>query len=569
MKKFRLLFQHFCATVVLLLMVLQNAYAATLVSSVNRNSVGVNETITLSVQYDKQVNSSKLSLDALDADFDVLSVSPQTSSSTSYVNGKVTKEELTIWRITLAPKRKGDLIIPQLSFDGDKSRPITIKVQDVAPTATAGSNEALNVLVSTNASEAYVGQQLLLEVEISAAENVANLNGPQLEIDGADVELLNQLKTQRLENGLIRQVITLKYVIFSNQPGKVVIPTMIYTATQGGRRSVFDTQRGKRVLARSAPLEVNIKPVDTTYSPWFPAEKVSIKSLWSGDISNMKVGEPMTRTVIVTAHGQRASTIPPLRNTVSSDYKSYKDQAQLDDGKTDDGYVSTRVESEAIVVSSEGELILPEQRIRWWDVNKGQWKEAILPSELINVAASTTINNNQINEQPLTPQRVISNQDNEKNSHWLWPLLCAFLALICFVQAWFIFQLKKQPSLPEDSLSKPQALSEAKSWKALKKALTSSDPQSIRQAILTWGQSFTESRQFNTLDKLSEYSNDAELNIQLKQAFNSLEASLYKDNVSFDAQGLEQHMASLKNYIASNKHQASVDAAGLKPLYKS
>jgi len=221
------------------------------------------------------------------------------------------------------------------------------------------------------------------------------------------------------------------------------------------------------------------------------------------------------------------------------------------------------------VASSEGELVLPEQRVVWWNVNSGQWKEAILPSEVISVAANTTIKNDKSIEQ-LTAQAATPSQNSSEKSHWLWPFLAAVLGLICLVQAWFIFQLKKQPvAFKESGSNQSQNLSQAKSWKALRKALSSSEPQNIRQAILTWGQSFTESRQLNTLDKIAEYSGDVELNAQLKKVFNALEASLYKDDVAFDAQGLEQQMTLLKDYIANDKRKASDDASELKPLYKS
>ena len=569
MKKFCLLLQRLSVIVTLFLVVTQNAHSATLVSSVDRNRVSINQTVTLSVQYDKQVNSSKLDLAGLESNFDVLSVSPQTSSSTTFVNGKLTKEESTTWRITLAPKREGDLIIPQLTLDANKTRAITIKVLNDSQAANGNNNQALSVSVSTNTRQAYVGQQFLFEIEISAAENVSNLSGPKIEITNSDVELLEQKSKQRLENGLIRQVILLKYAVFTNQPGKIEIPAMIYTATQGGRRSVFNSNRGKRVVARSAPISLNIQAIDTTHSPWFPADNVSITSHWSGDISQMTVGEPITRSVTITAKGQRASAIPPLQNTTSTDYKSYKDQAQLDDGKTENGYLATRIESEAIVASNEGELILPEQRIRWWDVHNSQWKEAILPSEKVNVAANTKVQNNQIIEQQLTPQNTVATEVGTQKSHWLWPILCAILALICLIQTWFIFQLKTNATEPSHPLGKQQNLTKTKAWKDLQKALTSSDPQTIRQAILNWGQSFSESRQFNTLDKIAEYSDDTELNLQLKQAFNALEANLYKDNTPFNSQALVPHIRALNDYLIDQKRKTSSDEMSLKPLYKS
>jgi len=174
-------------------------------------------------------------------------------------------------------------------------------------------------------------------------------------------------------------------------------------------------------------------------------------------------------------------------------------------------------------------------------------------------------------DQQLTPQNAALEQNNNnKGSHWLWPLLCAVLVLVCFIQAWFIFQLKKQPRVSNGNpTTKAHNLPAGKAWKVLQKSLTSSDPNEIRQAILVWGKSFTDSKQINTLDKIAEHSDDLELNNLLKQSFNSLEASLYKDNAEFNAQALAQHLGALKDHVAANKRKASNDADALKPLYKS
>jgi len=78
------------------------SYAGTLFSTVDKNIVNSNQTVTLTVQYDERVDSSKLNLDKLKKDFEILSVSPHSSSSTSIVNGDVTRETVTKWKINLA-----------------------------------------------------------------------------------------------------------------------------------------------------------------------------------------------------------------------------------------------------------------------------------------------------------------------------------------------------------------------------------------------------------------------------------------------------------------------------------
>jgi len=567
MKTIRIHLHALFTTSLLFVLMVSTANAGTLISTVTRNQISNNETLTLNVKYDQRVDSSALGLDALDQDFEILSVTPSTSSSTSIVNGKVSKEESITWRIILAPKREGSLTIPAFSVNGDQSQAIRVDVQSGSSSSNTATDNPFSVLISADNNEIYSGQQLLIEVEISAAADVSNLSGPELEIDNADVELIAQDKSQRLENGLVRQVIVLRYVVFAKQAGKLKIPSMTFTATQGGRRSFFDARPGKRVLARTNELEVDVKPIDSSRGPWFPANNVSITSRWSGDISTMTVGEPITRTVVITAQGQRASVIPPLQASSANTHKSYKDQAQLDDGKTESGYVGTRIESEAIVASQTGQLILPEQRIAWWDVKAQQWREAILPSQAINVAENTSINSDQAIQQ--TTSQTQSETLVTRKTHWLWPLACGLLALICLLQTWFIWQLQKRPSTTQTPL-KVQNQSEAKRWKSLENAIASSEPTAIRQAIINWGQTLGEEQRLTTLDKIAEFSNDADLTQQLKQAFNALESSLYKaDNTPTDLQSLAHLMVSLRETALRSNRKIVQEHTGLKPLYNT
>ena len=564
MKKFRLLALPLFSMIGLALMLSPSAFAANLVSSVNKNNVGTNETLQLRVVYDKRVSSSKLSLDELSKDFEVLSVSPNEYSSKSFSGGKWLSIESITWNIILAPKRSGDLLIPVFDINGDKTRAININVQDGV--GASNVEAPLNVLISANADQVYVGQQLIVEIEINAAEYVGNLSLPTFAPSNADVELLEKQNSQRLKAGLRRQVLTIKYAVFPQQAGTIDIPSLTYTAVQGSRVS----QRGHRIIARSEALKIQVEPIDTTYSPWFPAHNVSIKSVWSGDVNNMIVGEPMTRTVIVAATGQKASSIPPLANTVSNQYKSYKDQPQLDDGVTTNGFFATRTESEAIVASNVGELVLPEQRIRWWDVVNAQWKEAVLPSETIKVAENTTIKNDPVIEQQYSPQALANNSNNSGGSHWIWPILCALLTLIVIVQTWFIVQLKKQPRvLPTQTSTRPQNESESKAWKALKKALNASDIKELRRALMSWGQHYVPSNQRNTLDNIAQLSSDAQLNSSLQQRFNALEASLYKSESEFDAKDLVQLITALRKQLNDAKRTSLKSDPSLKPLYKA
>jgi len=325
MKNIISLIRQILTTVVIAYVSISTSYAGNLFSTVDKNIINSNQTVTLIVQYDQKADTSKLNLDGLKKDFEVLSVTPHSSSSTSIVNGSVSRETITKWRVTLAAKRIGKLTIPSFSINGDLSQEIIITSK--GGTAT-NSDQVLKVVISADKNSVYESEQLIITVEVYAEQGLSRLSLNPIETDD-EIKELSQDREQRIDNGIIRDIFTNRYVIFPTKPGKIKIPSTSITAIKGGQRSVFGSSGGEQVIARSDPFEITVKPIDDTHSPWFPAQEVIIDAKWSGDTNAIVAGEPITRTLTVSALGKEASAIPPLKLSTLSDVKAYKDKIHL------------------------------------------------------------------------------------------------------------------------------------------------------------------------------------------------------------------------------------------------
>ena len=82
----------------LLIMVLMPnlAWSATLRGSVDRNQITSNDMLQFQLQYDERAATDQLDLSALEADWEVLDIRPQSSSSLRIVNGVQTQEIYTV-----------------------------------------------------------------------------------------------------------------------------------------------------------------------------------------------------------------------------------------------------------------------------------------------------------------------------------------------------------------------------------------------------------------------------------------------------------------------------------------
>jgi len=522
----------FLIVFVLLLQAVPSAFAASLVGTVDRNRIGANETLLLSLTLDQQADTSSLDLDALKDDFDVLGVSPVNSSSYRLVNGKTTQAITTQWNITLAPKRQGTLSIPPFSVAGASSKPISIQVESLAP--GAGTESPLSVTVTASQLDAYPKQQIIVTVELSAQNNVGNLDGTPLALSNAEIKDLGQNARNQIKNGVTRQVIELKYAVFAKEPGVLQIPALTFSAVQGARRGFFGNSGGKRILARSKALTINIKepPVNTTIaakSIWLPSQLVELSSELSPVQSEYQVGTPINRKIIIKAQGQSAEAIPPISkkvNTGSIDYKTYEDKPQLHTEITGQGLIGTRIESNAIVPSSAGEITLPEIRLNWWNVTQQKWQQAILPAQTLVVADTMPLKN--------TQQTDISGSNNvdpsqfesigrAKNS-WLWQTVSAVLLLVCIAQFILLMRKKDRSSLPTDNTQTQET--ESKAWKKLQANLREGDARNIRTSLLAWARASAPDSNANIT--LMSWANKFESEA-IKNALAKLEAHLYSN----------------------------------------
>jgi hypothetical protein len=296
---------------------------------------------------------------------------------------------------------------------------------------------------------------------------------------------------------------------------------------------------------------------------------VSITSNWSGDTSGLSAGEPITRTITITAKGQIASAIPPLEPlAIDADLKSYKDKPQLETKKSNQGFVGIRVESEAIVANKAGEFVLPALSIDWWNSTTKQWQtSSVEPQTLIVTGqALPTISL----AEPLEAEGPSTNATNINNSVTstsdstrLWQMVSALLALIVAVQFYFLFKRKKVKPAPAED----QNVSEKAAWSSLKGALRADNSRAIRNNLLLWGRQALSTQTPISLDALAQAGRELDVSDGLANKFDSLDAHLYQGGDKPNLTEMEQLLTELRTALLKSSANAKKTKVTLEPLY--
>ncbi len=368
------------------------AQAGEVSAHVDRVEVVEGETITLILQSNDPQQSLATNLSALGRDFEILEQRSETQMSIT--NGR--QKAVVRLLITLEPKRSGELLIPAMAFEGAATGPIRVVVRP-APELAAGELPPVFIELSVEPAHGpyYVHAQLALTVRIFYQQNLteAAINPPAPQ--QASVRLLDEIPFQSTRNGIRYRVLERRYAIFPERSGELEIPPLELSGRLIERpadRLWQPSVRGRRVKFESEPLNITVLPKPALYQGeyWLPARRITLSQQIS-NVDELRVGEPVTRTIILDAVGLEENMLEEPVWPETPRARIYPDQPQginRDDGQWVLGHKEFRY---AVVPEESGELVLPQIRLDWWDTSTNQARTAILPEHRVVVAASKLV----------------------------------------------------------------------------------------------------------------------------------------------------------------------------------
>ncbi len=505
-----------------------NSYALTQVTaSVDKNPVVVNESLILTVVADDNIDNNALDTSSLLADFIVGRTS--VSSQTSMVNFNTTRT--TTWTTVLIPRRAGELLIPALTIDGQNSQEIKVKAIE-ASDMPGNSQQDLFITTKASATDIYVQQQITLTVKLhfSAELKRGSLTEPALAAANI-LQIGKDKESENIINGKRYRIIERVYAISPQQSGNVLLKSPVFSGEiimPSSRRSNFlSFAETKPVSVVGEDISLTIKAIpDQVAGTWLPSELLALHQEWHPLPAKFKVGEPITRTITLTAAGLSEEQLPEIKMTVPQGLKVYPDQAELHTGLNNERLVSQKVINFAIVASQAGEYQLPEISIPWWNTVTNKAEMAKIPSQKVTIIPNPELaqvpvtNVDRKQAEDLTPTAATKTIVVEKNSLWPWIFLPLWLLTLL---AWYIsakrssIQNKKQDANDADINN---------GYLSLMAACKQNNGERALNSLLPWAKSYSIDNNrpcsLTTLDALHDYFNSPALSqaiIELQQSY--------------------------------------------------
>ena len=542
----------------------QMIWATEIDTTLDRSQISINNSFQLIFSTTESPDAAP-DFSPLEKDFEILNQNQQSSSS--WINGRSTQS--VQWVLNLMAKQAGKFLIPPIPFGKDSSKPVTITVSQNALSNNNNKNEDLFLEVEASPKNTYVQSQVIYTVRLYRKVQItqASLNEPELA--DAIVEKLEEDKNYTTQlNGVSYAVIEQKYAIFPQKSGTVTIDPVVLTAqvvTNNRRRfnGFFNRQstQSKRITSEAINLDIKPAPADFTGKQWLPSEHVHLEEKWSGDVKEMKVGEPLTRTITLLAKGTTVAQLPELHNgKIDNQLKAYPDQPVLKEKKNPDGLMAFREEKIAFIPSKPGEYTLPAIKIPWFNTQTQTMEIASIPEKKVTATGSAT-SQNTIPDDTLTPLQLNTEKNPKtkpkiqtvENPFWKW--LSLFLMLGWLLTMFFLFKKQKPKQRKRPTDNKQLKLKEV--VKQLKKACSENNAPVAKDALLTWGKINFNS---NNLSAIASHCNDA-----LQDQISLLNQSLYASQTK-QWQGNDLFIAFKSHNISKKIDRNNNDE--LEPLYK-
>lgn len=544
--------------IVKILVVLQilwssNVWAEELKAYANRTEVPQGETFILTLETDDDKTSASPDLSVLEKDFTVYSVGNAFQSS--YVNGKTSHSRQ--WQIVLMPKNSGKIEIPAIKVGSQKSEPIILNVApaQLAKQAKAGNDavDQANFAVDAEVDDKnpFVQQQINYTFRIY---DTGGLNGdaPMIVDDGQNNWIIKSLGepsiSSKVINGRQFREIEFKYALFPQKSGLLKTPEIEfngYYLTRSRRSNspfddVFNSGFFKMgfsdmfatrnpVVLRPEPIEIDVKAIPAANGGywWLPASQVMLSAEWETKNPVFRVGEAISRMVYLKAAGVTESQLPDLKFAEITGIKQYPDKPIAMSTENHGKVVSAKKFNTVFIPEREGEFIIPEVSIDWYNTHSGKIEKATLPAQKIKVLSATGVSI-PLAETPQMSEPVVDNtpiesaqqknipvtqQQKEDVPVWLWPAGAFVLGLLL---SYLLFGRRSV---------KASTHSIGFYAKEIEKNARQGDLKALRDNLLVWAKLTYPQKEINNLDDVIVLIREEELKLQLQQLGQALYSS--------------------------------------------
>ncbi len=507
----------------------------------NRTQVG--SSVQLTIKAEGRL-SGKPDISALKKDFDIIGSS--SASSVNIVNNRISTT--TQWIFDLVPRHAGTIRIPPLDIDGKKTPELLLEVNRQSTSDRQRHQDSRDIFIKTTCKPGspFIQQQVICRVQLFSSREIAEgtMTAPE-QPDALIRHLGKDIDYRKVINGRQYRIIERRYAIFPQKSGKLTISAPVFNGTVVvqknlrsrdpfsslmGRDPFFSHglpglgQATRKVRVAGTSVTLDVKPVPDTYTGafWLPARYLALSQRWEPDGGTVQQGEPVTRTLTLTAGGLAAEQLPDLVPDSVEGFRVYPDNAELNSTEDRNGITGTKTRKIVFIPDKSGTLTIPPVTVTWWNTEKGRQETLTLPGKTISVtpaptteaapggagqkSVNTTMNSaGSLQEskdsagaresEGMSAGKEMEARTFSAGRVLYWQVLCAVIGILWLATLYLLWRTRKNGSFQSAKAARPQQgpalkhmpLDEREFTEKLRRACAQNDAAAAKKVLLEHG----------------------------------------------------------------------------------
>ncbi len=543
-------------------------------ATVDKNPVMVDESFTLEIVADDNISADAFDPSPLLKDF----VVGRTSSSrqTQIINFDTSRT--TRWSTVLIPRKPGRFSIPAFKINGISTQSIMLQVLPVSQSKHA-QRQDMFITTEVDLDEVYLQQQVKYTVKLHIAVDLqrGSLSAPTME-EGEIEQVGDDKEYHQIVDGRRYRIIERIFSIMPQKSGTFSIQAPLFEGEvlDNSRRSFGFFNRTSTINKVGKNLFLKVNPIPDNYAyHWLPSEHVEINDEWQGMSDNLTVGEPVTRTITLTALGVVESQLPEIGSNYPDSVKTYPDQADTATVQRNGTFVAQRKESVAIIPNKDGTVVIPEVKVPWFNVVTKSTEFAILPEKRFTItppagsSASTPepqLNSPAVNTEPTESNPIATGTPTSIVATPQWWSLSSWFLLVLWILTLIVWWMTKKRQLVTDIRQENITPwnAEALLWKQVEAAIKQKDEQNLTNYLQPWLAEVCGNPQQSLSKSVEQLRND-----QLSQQITVLFGNRFgdKNNQPNAHELLNSLLETLKIVRKQYQHKPNIKGTTLHPLY--
>lgn len=353
------------------------------------------------------------------------------------------------------------------------------------------------------------------------------------------------------------------YIIYPLTAGTFKIPSIDVTVSYA--KEPPKSSPPVTVSSQFQQFEATVPDEAASLGYFIATSNFTLKHTVSRKIDNLMVGDTFMRSIIMNAQNVVAMVLPPLRFEPVKGVGIYPDQPVLVDKGGERGEIRTgaRTESVTYVLEKEGDYLLPEINLFWWDLEKEKLQKETVPAMKLAVKSNPDLESEQLallgddkGQPPATGIRTLN-----------WRHLIALVVFMVF-SIFLILVWKKYRFLYANwikSRKEQKTNSEAAYFKRFHQACLSGDKKETYDQLMSWLDRIYDGPRSATIWWFVNVTDSPELKEQVSELTNSLfadEGLSFKWSLSDFFKGI----AGARKAVLQKKKRMVLSHAGLFSL---